>query len=1073
MKNNLMTFLIMKKAYILFLLAGLTCSSVSLAQTEQRPVSAAKAAEIPSKTVTGKVVLDATGEPLAGISLQVVGARFSAMTGEDGTFSIKVPVDANGKALSMIAVSGPTTEDIMIPVRDLEELNVRLMYKGYNSVTNKKIASPLGQKEITTSSSAISVIDVDNSLSVKGAPEALLQGQSAGMNVLFRSGTDWSGANLLLRGFNSLYANNSPLLVIDGLIVENQEFGVSLIEGQISTPLGCIDVKDIDQIVVLKDASSIYGVKGANGAILIQTKRTEDISTHVDVSAFWGLNMQPKKYPMLGAADAKRYLTELAQTSGLTANQVNTLSWVNAAKPQQNPDGSWKYGDYYKYNQNTDWQDEIFQTGFKQQYSLSVSGGDETAVYGVSLGFQNKDGLIKGTDFQRFNARLNAAINFTNSIRFNTSMSFIYGSKNLSNEGSASNVNPIYTALVKAPFTAIHSVDEYNMFSPSYEDVDALGAANPAVVTNDVVSENSFYRFMGSYTLEADLWKGWKIATIFGLDYNKEREVVFYPTSGIPYPNLPNAEVTNQQMHRVERLYSISDETRLTYSNSWGDHKFDGALGFRYYNNRAEDDFGHGYNSASNYYQTIGNGDSELYQNGGALGNWNWLSFYLNADYAFKNRYFVDVTVSSDASSRYGEDVSALQVYPGINAAWLISNEAWMKGADWNSYLKLRAGFNMSGNDDIGNYVSRRYYITQSFLNNNGLVRGGIMNQDIKPERVQKVNVGIDAAFLNERLTVSVDAYHSRTTDLLLYSNAYSLSGHKSYVSNGGELTNTGVELALGGRVMNKKAFSWDLNLTLAHNRNEVQKLDCGSIRTSIGEGTVLTSVGSAIGVFYGYQTRGIYSTSAEANADGLGTMVGSVRKPFEAGDVRFIDQDGNKLIDEIDMVKIGDPNPDLFGGLLSVMRYRRFTLTAQFNFSLGNDVYNYTRSQLENMSAYTNQTKNVLNRWRTEGDKASMPRATYGDPLGNSRFSDRWIEDGSYLKLKELSLSYDFNIKSSYITGLTVFGTCENLFTLTKYNGYDPEIVSSSSNNPLYQGVDAFSTPTARTFYIGLKLGL
>ncbi len=1063
----------MKKAYLLFLLAGLTCSSVSLAQTEPVRVAASKAAEVPSKTVTGKVVLDASGEPLAGISLQVVGARFSAMTGEDGTFSIKVPVDAKGKALSVIAVSGPTTEDIMVPVRNLDQLNIRLMYKGYNSITNKKIASPLGQKELTTNTSAVSVIGIDNSLSVKGSPEAVLQGQAAGLNTLFRSGTDWSGANLVLRGYNSIYTNNNPLLVIDGLIIENQEFGVSMVEGQISTPLGCIDVKDIDQIVVMKDASSIYGVKGANGAILIQTKRTEDISTHVDVSAFWGLNMQPKKYPMLGAADSKRYLTDLAQTSGLSAKEVNALSWVNATKPQQNPDGSWKYGDYYKYNQNTDWQDEIFQTGFKQQYSLSVSGGDETAIYGVSLGFQNKDGLVKGSDFQRFNARLNAAIKFTDRIRFNTSMSFIYGSKNLSNEGSASKVNPIYTALVKAPFTAVHSVDEYNVFSPAFEAVDALGAANPVVVTDDVVSENSFYRFMGSYTLEADLWKNWKIATIFGLDYNKEREVIFYPTSGIPYPNLPNAEVTNQQMHRVERLFSISDETRLSYSNKWGNHKLDGALGFRYYHNMAEDDFGHGYNSASNYYQTIGAGDSELYQNGGALGNWNWLSFYLNAEYAFKNRYFVDVTMSNDASSRYGEKTANIQIYPGVNAAWLISSEEWMKDASWNSYLKLRAGYNMSGNDDIGNYVSRRYYITQSFLNNNGLVRGGLKNQKIKPERVSKANVGIDAAFFNERLTLSVDGYYSQTKDLLIYSNAYSLSGFGSYVSNGGELTNTGVEVALGGRVLNKKSFAWDLNLTLAHNKNEVQKLDCGSIRSSIGEGTVLTSVGSPIGVFYGYKTNGVYSTTAEATAEGLGTMVGSVRKPFEGGDVRFVNQDNNNLIDENDMVQIGDPNPDLFGGLTSIMRYNRFTLTAQFNFSIGNDIYNYTRSQLENMSSYTNQTKNVLTRWRTEGDKASMPRATYGDPLGNSRFSDRWIEDGSYLKLKELSLSYDFNIKSAYITGLTVFGTCENLFTLTKYKGYDPEVVCSSSNNPLYQGVDAFTTPTSRTFYIGLKLGL
>ncbi len=1063
----------MKKAYILFLLAGLVCATSATAQTEQGGAAAGKVAETATRTVSGKVVLDATGEPLAGVSLQVVGARYSAMTDETGTFSIKVPVDGRGRALSVLSVSSPTAKGVMIPVRDREQLDIRLMEDGYRSATNNVIAGPLGKREISQTASAISFIGGDNSLSVKGSPEALMQGQVSGLNTLFRSGTDWSGANLVLRGYNSLYANNNPLLVIDGLIIENQEFGVSLIEGQISTPLGCIDVKDIDQIVVMKDATSIYGTKGGNGAIIIQTKRTEDLSTHIDVSAFWGLNMQPKKYPMLGAADSKRYLTELAQTSGLSAKAVSDLTWINAKRPSQNPDQTWNNGDYYKYNQNTDWQDEIYQSGFKQQYSLSVSGGDETAIYGVSLGFQNKDGLVKGSDFQRFNARLNAAIKFTDRIRFNTSMSFVYGSKNLSNEGSTSNVNPMYTALVKAPFTSVNSIDEYNKVSPAYEEVDALGAANPAVVTDNVVSENSFYRFMGSYTLEADLWKNWKLSTIFGLDYNKEREVIFYPTSGIPYDNLSNAEVTNQQMHRVERLFSISDETRLNYSNRWGSHSLDGTVGFRYHHNVAEDDYGRGYNSASNYYQTISSGDPELYQNGGALGNWNWLSFYGHADYAYADRYFVDVTLSTDASSRYGDNIQPLQVYPGVNAAWLISGESWMKNATWMPYLKLRAGYNMSGNDDIGNYVSRRYYITQSFLNNNGLVRGGLTNKDIKPERVTKANVGIDAAFLNERLTLSVDAYRSKTKDLLIYSNAQSFTGFSTYVSNGGELTNTGVEVSLGGRVINKKHFAWDLNLSVAHNKNEIQKLDCGSLKNAVGDGTVLTSVGSSMGVFYGYKTDGVYSTSADASAAGLGTMVGSVRKPFEAGDVRFVDQNGDKLIDGSDMVEIGNPNPTLFGGFVSVMKSHRFTLTAQFNYSLGNDVYNYTRSQLESMSGYVNQTRNVLNRWRTEGDVTSVPRATYGDPLGNSRFSDRWIEDGSYLKLKELTLAYDFNIHSSYVTGLTVFGTCENLFTLTDYKGSDPEIVCSASNNPLYQGVDAFTTPTTPTFYIGLKLGL
>ena len=1026
-----------------------------------------------TETVQGVVVDDATGAPIAGARLQVVGARYSAMTHDDGTFTIKVPTDAQGRLMAEISVTGPSQNSLIIGLRNRRELTIRLMEAGYSTKTNREIYTPLGMKEESHLMSAIGVYDRDNSISVKGSAEAALNGNIAGLQTQFRSGTDWSGANILLRGINSIYANNNPIIVLDGLIIENREFGTSMIEGQISTPFGCIDIKDIDQIVVLKDASSIYGAKGANGAILIRTKHTTDQATHIDVTALAGINMQPKSIPMLGASDSKRLLTEIAQTSGLSAKEVNSLSWVNATKPQRQPNGTYLYGDYYKYNQNTDWQDEIFQRGFKQQYSLNVTGGDDVAIYGVSVGFQNKEGLVKGSDFQRFNARVNADIKFTDRIRLNTNMNFVYGSKNLSNEGSASNLNPLYTALVKAPFTTLKSVDENNRASKAWEDVDDLGAANPGAVTNDIVAENSFYRFMGSYNLDIDLWKGWTLSENFGLDFNKEREVIFHPTIGIPYASLSTTDVTNEQIHRVERMFNILSETRLNYRKQLAEHMFDATVGFRYFHSNSEDDYGQGYNSASNAYQTIGAGDSKLHQIGGAIGNANWLALYGNLDYNWLSRYFAQITLSADASSRYGDDVSTFLLYPGVNVGWLASSEEFLQSASWLNLLKVRAGFNMAGNDDISDYSNQLYYVSTRFLTSNGLVLGALENEKIKPERSQKMNIGIDAALLNNRLNLSLDVYKTAISDMLTYSTVASFTGMNTILSNGGEMENRGIELGIGGRVYASKDFVWDLNLNLAHNTNEVTKLETGAFQTSVGDGDIITRVGSAAGVFYGYKTNGVYSTNAEAAADGLKTMVGATDEAFQAGDVRFIDQNGDHTIDDKDRVEIGDPTPKLHGGFASTMKSHGFTLQADFTFALGGDIYNYTRSQLESMSSYANQTKNTLLRWRTEGDKTSYPRASYGDSHQNNRFSDRWIEDGSFLKLKSVTLSYDFNLKSDIITGLTVYGTCENVFCATKYSGYDPEICSSSSNNPLYQGVDAFTTPTARTFYIGLKLGL
>lgn len=1066
----------MNKKYMMIMMTLALASSTLAVGQETEAASRSKAAQQADEavgTVSGIVLDDATGQPLAGIQIQCVGTRFSVMTAEDGSFSLSVPLDAKGRALGELELNGPMTQSMRLAVRDRRSLTIRLLPSDAQSLSAQRIYTPFGMKEQSRIMSAVGIYAADNSLSVKGSPEAALAGKIAGLQTSFRDGNDWSGANLYLRGFNSLYANNAPLIILDGLVIENQQFGTSMIEGQISTPFGCIDIKDVDQIVVMKDATAIYGAKGANGAILIRTRHTDDQATRISVTALAGLNMQPKSIPMLGASDSKRLLTEIAQTQGLSGSQLNALPWVNASRPQLRPDGTYLYPDYYKYNQNTDWQDEIFQRGFKQQYSLNVSGGDDIAIYGVSMGFQQKDGLIEGTDFQRFNARANADIKFTKNIRLNSNMNFVYGVKNLANQGSLTYLNPIASALVKAPFTTTHNVDQNNIASTALEGVDALGASNPAALTNDLVAENSFYRFMGSYNLEIDLPRGFQLVGNLGLDFNKEREAIFHPTVGVPYASLPSAEVTNEQIHRVERLFNIMSDVRLNYARRVGTHAFDAAVGSRYFHATAEDDWGKGYNSASNAYQTIGAGDATLHQHGGGRGNWNWLAIYGHLDYAWRDRYFAELTLSADASSRYGDRVNQFLLFPGVNAGWLVSSESWMQHQDWLSMLKLRAGYNMAGNDDITNYSNRQYYVSTSYLTGNGLVLGLLKNDQLKPERVEKYNVGLDAALLNNRLSLSLDFYRSRTSDMLLYATADHFTGFTRYVANGGSMRNEGIEVTLGGRLVNRKNFSWDLNLALAHNHNKVTSLSTGALQTTVGDGVVLTRVGGAMGAFYGFRTDGIYATTADAKRDGLSTMVGAVAEPFVAGDVRFINQNGDALIDDADRVVIGNPNPDIHGGFSSVMRSRGFTLSADFGFSVGNDIYNYTRSQLESMSTLANQTRSTLARWRTEGDMTSMPRAAFGDPHQNARFSDRWIEDGSYLKLKNLTLAYDFRISSTVITGLTIYGTCENVFCATRYSGYDPEVATASSASPLYQGVDTFSTPTTRTFYLGLKIGL
>lgn len=1017
--------------------------------------------------LTGKVVDAVTSAPLAGISISLPGVS-AAMTADDGSFSIQVPsYDVE------LSVSGPAYCRKLVPLKGREHIVIRLNDESFHASVYKDVPTPLGEVNHARLTHSVAFLDRDNSLSTAVTAGELLQGQVSGLNTILRSGMEGAGTTQFVRGFNSIYSNNQPLLVVDGLVMENKSAGMSLISGYLSTPLGLIDVKDIQRITVLKDGGSLYGVKGANGVILIETLRAKNVATKIALQATTGMNMTPSKIPLLNASQHKKYLIDQYQSTGkYSASEIENLPFVNTQKPVQQ---NWGYEgniDYYRYNKSTDWQEELFSESFKQNYALSVTGGDDVAAYALTLGFQNNEGVVKGTDYSRFNARINTDINLSRKAKVHSSMSFVYGQKNLRDEAVLKSTNPIYASLVKTPFMAGHLYNEFDLMSPNLEGVDMFGLSNPMAILQKAKMENTNYSFLGNVEASYQVLKHLKISTLIGLHFGKEREKIFLPGVGIRYDTLSTAVVKNKSQHRVERILSLMNETKASYIHQFShDHTLDFTLGMRYQHNKTEDDWGKGYNSASDDFVSINYGLNTLRQVGGSLGEWNWLAFYANAGYAYKNRYFATVTASFDASSRYGGSVGDYQAFPALSVAWLISSEEFMQNLKAIDLLKLRVSYSMTGNDDIGNYTARHYYKPQNILGNYGLVRGNVVNLNLKPERNAKFDVGVDMAFLNERLSFSADFYKSKITDMITYSPVSPVSGFSTYISNGGEMQNTGVDLALNARLLNLPALKWDLGANVSFYKNKVLRLPGGSYQTDIAEATILTRVGSPAGLFYGYKTQGVYATSAEAAADNLYQLSGLNKQAFGAGDIRFVNQNDDDLIDENDRCVIGNPNPDMYGGFTTSVRWKRFMLSALFSYSVGNDIYNYTRREVESIKSFANQTQAVLNRWKVEGQVTDMPKATYGDPMHNSRFSDRWIEDGSYLKFKNLTLSYDIPIKQGVITGLQVYAVGENLATLTAYKGYDPEF--SVSSNPLGYGIDAFVTPSCRTFYVGVKIGL
>lgn len=1028
--------------------------------------------------ITGVVLESATGKPVPGAAVSIPGIA-SSITDDDGRFDLSKTIDG---AVLQIQIPGYATQRVAVKGR--KEITVLLFDDTFKS-SDRTINTPFGTANIWETTAAVSPISVEKSYK-KGSVgvESILQDEGLGLNSVMRSGAPGAGGNLFLRGFTSLNATNQPLIIVDGIPYENSTIGESLVGGHMITPLSGLDLKDIEAITVLKDNTSIYGSRGANGVILITTARAKTQATSIDFYAHTGINLTPKnQYRMLSGWESKAYLSEMLGSSGLyTPSEIQALPFINQEVPVVEKWGIEGNKDYYRYNHNTNWQDKIFENSMTNNLGISVKGGDDIALYALSVGYTGQDGIVKNSGYTRYNTQFNTQVNMTSDIKLNANLNFSYAEKDLMNETLNRDQNPIYVSLIKSPFMASNVYDEAGALSPKYEQSDIFDVSNPsALVDEQTYQKSKNYRFFGNLEGVFKLNNDFTINAIFGLTFDKVRENIFLPSNGLHHEMLPTAEVTNEMQSMVGRYLQYYGDVRLTYTHNFNvDHNLTARGGLRYQSNNSEYDQVWAYNSANDNLQTVGKGDINLTQKNGSIDNWKWLSYYLNADYGYKNKYFASFNMALDGSSRIGKEASGLKMFdnvfglfPSLSGAWLISSEDFMADVNKIDYLKFRLGYTRTGNNDIGNYTARSYYDSQNFLGYYGFVRANIANPELKWESNTKLNAGIDLALFNERLQLSADIYSSKTTDMLMWEQLNGAAGISMYAKNDGAMKNTGFEFGINGRIIDIRDFKWDLGVNIAHYKNKVTELSTDEKLTEIAGGYVRTKVGSPLGQFYGYKTNGVYATTAEATAAGLSKLNDNgTLTPFAAGDVRFVNvNSSDNVINEDDMTVIGDPNPDIFGNINTAFYYKGFQLSAILTYSVGNDVYNALRRDLESMQGYNNQTQSVLNRWSYEGHVTNTPRAVWGDPMGNSRFSDRWIEDGSYLRMKTVTLSYDFPIKQKFIKTLQAYVTGNNLVTFTKYLGYDPEF--SASQSPLYYGVDTGMSPIARSVLFGVKIGL
>lgn len=1037
------------------------------------------------KTVSGVVTDAATGQPLPGVIVEAYGnKRFTAMTDENGAYELSVPEYVSSVSMR---VDGYQLLQKAIGSK-LENTDGQLYANTFSPI----------YESATQSNTSRRAENFDNTAHVSIDPLVAEQ-LGADIHSVTRSGQLGIGSTMFIGGLTSLQTNAQPLVVIDGVLTDMQYDRQMLHEGYYNNILANLNVNDIESVTVLKNGTAIYGAKAAGGVLLIKTKRNRSMATKIDVNINGQYQMTPRLPQMMGGEDYRLYATEML--SGLYAN-VNKLDFVDS-------DPSNFY--YNTYHNNTDWTKEVYRNAFVTNYGINVQGGDDVANYNLSVGYSLGDATEKGNNFSRFNMRLNSDIHVFRGldVRFDAAYSDV--NRDLRDNGAKADLtagtvtSPGFLSLIKAPFLAPYAYDVNGNMSHYLADADnyvskafeqdgevfanSVRLANPLGILTLGDGENRnqagnrmvqfsitpHYQFNGHLSLQEH----------FNFTLVNTNENYYLPLEGTPPFRLmasSNIQVHNMSQSMAARQNAVMSDTRLMWNNRYDAHKIDVFGGVRYQSNSYKLTAQRGFDTGNDKYPSTSYARSYR-TTSGADDKSRDLTWYAQADYNWGEKYYVEAGISAETSSRFGDDADGLKLggvvwglFPSVNAAWVLSHEKWLADVKFVDYLRLNLGFDVTGNDNIDYTASKTYFVANNMLAQtvDGISIGNIGNTSLKWETTSRLTAGLEGNFINNRLNVRFNYYKGWTKNLLTLRQLAWTSGLAGNWSNDGKLENSGFEVGVGAKVLSLKDFGWELGATVGHYKNKITALPDNDkpFETEAYGGTILSQVGTAAGVFYGYKTDGVYATQADADRDG-NYLVNDrdQREYFAAGDMRFIDRDGNHVIDENDRFVIGDPNPDIFGNIYTRVNWKNWALNVTMRYSLGNDVYNYQRSLLEGGSRFYNQTTVMLSRWSGEGDVTSVPRIEYGDPMGNSRFSDRWIEDGSFLRLSNVTLSYAIPIRSTYLQGITLWAGAYNLFTITRYLGSDPDCGVSGS--ALLQGIDRGLLANSRSLAFGVKVNL
>ncbi len=1009
-----------------------------------------------SRPVVG-IVLDAgTRRPVASAQVSSDAMERSVVSGAEGVF--------RGKALSGRAVLNVTKEGYFTARVNLFDRDSVVIYLQQSDHTMEvdSYSTPDGNAAMSDRISTAGAVGIKDINRGYFTTSDALSGRFRGLRVSAKSGMIGEGSFFNLHGSRTLLGQNMPLLVVDGVPFLSDPNTSQIINGFSSDLLEPVNLNNIERITLLKGADAMpYGSLGSNGVLLIDTERGKVSRTLVEFQTVESLGFIDKTLPLLSGIDFSRYIADIAGSHYADSEEIGKA--FPFLSGQMTPAQKVRYGF------NTDWQKEIFSPAFMSDNMLKVRGGDAVVQYLVTAGYQKGSGVLDETTRDKFYTSGNTNINFSDKLNACASISFDFLEMRLHEQGLSPETNPLLAAYSHSPLTGSYEVDDRGASLTEYAKVDPqMNVSNPVAMLSEIEAKNKTYDFLVNTGLNYRIQENLKADITFGLYYRYIKDDIFVGglSSGTIAP-LMGGLALNTVRSGSSEARDYFGKAGISYDLALENHHLNLRVGWSMISSRTQASSGSGINTTTDRYRSLSNVSAVGRTSGGYAELLNWMNFYLKADYDFREQLYLSAIGVVDASSTYGSYSNRWYVFPGVKAGWKISNAPFLRNSRLVSKLMLRGEYSVNPNSRYSSAYGSYYYMLKLLRDVSGLVRAGIPNQKIGPERVTNLDVGIDFSLLGDRFTLSADLFEEHTRDMIVDTEVSPVYGSGIIYKNCGSMRTRGVELSFSALLSDGK-FRWRVGGNIARYKTRILSLGGQSQQVlDLGDGvTLVNRVGEAPFSYYGHLADGVYATSEQARTEGLTTLSGYA---YTGGDVRFRSIDGDKLVTDADRNILGNADPDFYGGFHSLMKWRGFSLFANFSYSYGGQVYNALRRYNESSAGFANQAASVGRRWVTEGQQTDIPRVVYGDPAGNNRFSSRWIEDGSYLKLKELTLSWETRKKLLFMTGFKVFITGENLFCFTRYTGSDPEF--AYSYDMAMAGMDVAKVPIPKYVKIGLVL--